>query len=99
MKNKDKLNIEKNITKYGEIKILHKLKVLTLSSKYKKLLFHINIEKFKQVKLLVFSNELKNVFRFFFYFLGKYEKFFHGVNIRNAWTSQVIRFFKRTQKN
>ena len=54
MKNKDKLNIEKNITKYGEIKILHKLKVLTLLSKHKKLLFQINIEKFKQVKLLVF---------------------------------------------
>ena len=56
MKNKDKLNIEKNITKDGEIKILHRLKVLTLSSKYKKLLFQISIEKFKQVKLLVFSN-------------------------------------------
>lgn len=54
MKNKEKLNIEKNITKYGEIKILHKLKVLTLLSKHKKLLFQINIEKFKQVKLLVF---------------------------------------------
>ena len=54
MKNKEKLNIEKNITKHGEIKILHKLKVLTLSSKHKKLLFQINIEKFKQVKLLVF---------------------------------------------
>ena len=98
MKNKDKLNIEKNITKYGEIKILHRLKVLTLSSKYKKLLFQISIEKFKQVKLLVFSNWSQKSFSFFFLFFRKVWEIFSWGKYKKCLGEPSDSFFQTDAK-